>query len=129
MFDPSVVDAAAKQRDIDLTTFGRKTGTPSRRTIWITTDGPRLYIRSGQGLGRDWPQNLLANGRAIVHFEGQDVPVKARHVTDVGEARASWLAVGHKYGLDRGAGSKNDEPLTPGEQATFELLPDPEASA
>src|SRR5207237_9229212 len=30
--------AAAVAREVDLTTFGRATGRPSRRTIWITTD-------------------------------------------------------------------------------------------
>ena len=30
--------AAAVAREVDLTTFGRETGRPSRRTIWITTD-------------------------------------------------------------------------------------------
>jgi deazaflavin-dependent oxidoreductase (nitroreductase family) len=123
MFETAVMDAATNQREVDLSTFGRRTGTPSRRTIWITTDGPRLYIRSGQGLGRDWPRNLLANGRAILHVEGQNVPVRARHVTDAAEARASWAAVKAKYGVERNA-SKDDEPLTPAEQATFELVPD-----
>jgi deazaflavin-dependent oxidoreductase (nitroreductase family) len=123
MFETAVLDAATNQREVDLSTFGRRTGTPSRRTIWITTDGPRLYIRSGQGLKRDWPQNLLATGRAILHVDGQDVPVRARHVTDPAEARASWVAVKTKYGVERNA-SQGGEPLTPAEQATFELLPE-----
>lgn len=128
MFDPSVIEAAANQREVDLSTFGRKTGKPSRRTIWITTDGQRVYIRSGRGLGRDWPQNLLANGRAILHFANTDVTVRARHVTDPSEARRSWLAVAQKYGVDRGSGSKEGEPLTLAEQATFELLPEGDAA-
>jgi deazaflavin-dependent oxidoreductase (nitroreductase family) len=123
MFETAVVDAAATQREVELTTFGRRTGAPSRRTIWITTDGPRLYIRSGQGLVRDWPQNLLANGRAILHVEGRDMPVRARHVTDPAEARGSLAAVKSKYGVDF-TGSKEGEPLTLAEAATFELLPD-----
>ena len=40
--------AAAMVREVDLTTFGRATGRPSRRTVWITTDGlGRIHIRSG----------------------------------------------------------------------------------
>jgi deazaflavin-dependent oxidoreductase (nitroreductase family) len=127
MFETADLDAAANQKEVDLTTFGRRTGAPSRRTIWITSDGPRLYIRSGQGLGRDWPQNLLANGRAILHLEGRDVPVRARHVTDPAEARGSLTAVKSKYGVDF-TGSKEGEPLTPPESATFELLPDAAAA-
>jgi deazaflavin-dependent oxidoreductase (nitroreductase family) len=121
MFENADVDAAATQKEVNLTTFGRRTGAPSRRTVWITTDGPRLYIRSGQGLRRDWPQNLLANGRAILHLEGRDVPVRARHVTDPTEARGSLAAVKSKYGVDFPV-SNDGEPLTPAESATFELL-------
>jgi deazaflavin-dependent oxidoreductase (nitroreductase family) len=123
MFDPAIVSAADTEREIGLTTFGRKSGKASRRIIWITTDGQRLYIRSGQGLGRDWPQNLLANGRAVLHIGTSDVPVRARHVTDPAEARATWSAVKTKYQVERQP-SQGDEPLTPAEQATFELLPE-----
>ena len=70
--------AAAVAREVDLTTFGRETGRPSRRTIWITTDAlGRIHIRSGQGLARDWPRNLLANPRAVLHIDGRDIAVRA----------------------------------------------------
>jgi len=68
--------AAAVVREVDLTTFGRATGRSSRRTIWITTDAlGRVHIRSGQGLSRDWPRNLLANPRAVLHINGRDIAV------------------------------------------------------
>lgn len=86
-----------------------------------------MYIRSGQGLGRDWPQNLLVNGRAVLHVDGRDVPVRARHVADPAEARTSLKVVATKYGTQI-PGSQGDEPLTPAEQATFELLPEDTAS-
>src|SRR5579859_2594725 len=93
--------AAAAAREVDLTTFGRKSGRPSRRTIWITTDERgRVHIRSGQGPTRDWPQNLLANQRAILHIDGRDVEVRARQVTDRSELRASADAVKDKYGRE-----------------------------
>jgi hypothetical protein len=75
------------------------------------------------GLTRDWPKNLLANGRAILHIAGQDVPVRARHVTEPSEARAMHAPVKQKYDAERPA-SKDSEPLTPSEQAVFELRPD-----
>jgi len=123
VFDPALVQTAAREKEVELTTFGRKTNTPSRRIIWITALGDRIYIRSGLGLTRDWPKNLLANGRAILHMAGQDVPVRARHVTDPAEARAMHAPVKQKYAAERPA-STADEPLTPAEQAVFELLPE-----
>ena len=114
---------AAVAREVDLTTFGRETGRPSRRTIWITTDAlGRIHIRSGQGLSRDWPRNLLANPRAVLHINGNDIAVRARHVTDRTELRASHDALAQKYGWQLPA-SQPGEALTPPEHATFELTP------
>jgi len=124
VFDPSILAAAAREKEVELTTFGRKSGQASRRIIWITALDGRLYIRSGLGLTRDWPKNLLANGRAILHIAGHDVPVRARHVTGAHEARGMHAPVKQKYQAERQS-STADEPLTPSEQAVFELLPEP----
>jgi hypothetical protein len=114
---------AAVAREVDLTTFGRATKRPSRRTMWITTDAfGRIHIRSGQGLARDWPRNLLANPRAVLHINGRDIAVRARHVTDRAELRASHAALAQKYGWKLPA-SQPGEALTLPEHATFELTP------
>src|SRR5207302_3093565 len=64
--ESDLASAAAAAAEVDLTTFGRRTGRPSRNTVWITSDAQgRIHIHSGRGLVGDWPQNLLANGRAI----------------------------------------------------------------
>ena len=121
--DHDLASAAATAPEVDLTTFGRKSGRPSRRTIWITTDAQgRMHIRSVLGVVRDWPQNLLANGRAILHVDGKDFPVVARHVTDRAELLASRDAVKAKYGAEVPT-SQAGQPPTPPEQATFELVP------
>jgi hypothetical protein len=121
-FSADVLEAAKHEREVKLTTFGRKSGKPHQVTIWISTDGKRLYIRSGQGLGRNWPQNLIAGGQGVLHAGKTEVKVKPRLLTDPVEARmASSLYTG-KYGPFVKA-SRPNQPLTPGEQATFELLP------
>ena len=38
-----------------------------------------LFYGAGLGLTRDWPKNLLANGRAVLHIGGKNVKVKAHH--------------------------------------------------
>lgn len=122
-FSQEVLEAAAREREVELTTFGRKTGRPHRTIIWVWGDEQRLFIRSGRGMGRDWPQNLLAQGRALLHLGDLEVAVVPRHVSET-EARSLHPLVLRKYG-DAARRSVGDGPPTPAEQATFELLPEP----
>jgi deazaflavin-dependent oxidoreductase (nitroreductase family) len=117
-----LIEAAGREREVTLETYGRKSGEPHRVTVWITTDGQRMHIRSGQGLRRHWPQNLIARGEGLLHLGKKAVKVKPRLVTDPAEARAVSALYKRKYGPFVRA-SKPNEPLTPGEQATFELIP------
>lgn len=121
-WDRETMETALAEREVELTTWGRTTGNPARVIIWIWGDGERLYIRSGQGMGRDWPQNLRARGEGILHLAGREIPVRARHVTDPAEARAGAAMVNRKYTTQHQP-SAEGEPLTAAEQATFELTP------
>ena len=114
--------AAAREKEVTFTTYGRRTGKPRRVIIWIATDGQHLFIRSGKGFRRDWPQNLVARGEAELRVGDQTVRVKPRHVTDPEEARAISRLVRAKYGSIVKS-SNGSEPLTDAEQATFELIP------
>src|SRR5215510_139311 len=116
------IEAAAKERNVKLTTKGRVTGKPRKVTIWITTDGEHLYVRSGAGLGRDWPQNIMAAGRATLTLGARELEVRPRHVTDADEARATSRLARDKYGTYVKP-SNAGEPLTKGETAVFELIP------
>lgn len=121
-FPIDVLEAVAKEREVRLTTYGRNSGNASTVTIWITADGPRVFIRSGQGLKRHWPQNLLKRPEGTLLIGGRVVRFKSRHVTEPAEARLASRAYGPKYGASV-VPSKPSDPPTPGEQATFELLP------
>jgi hypothetical protein len=121
-FSQEVIDAAGREREVRLTTFGRKTSEPSDVTIFVVTDGKRLFILSGQGMVRQWPQNLLARGEGVLHLGDLDVKVKARHVTDPAETRMGSELYGSKYGPSFGP-PKPGEPPKLSEQATFELIP------
>jgi deazaflavin-dependent oxidoreductase (nitroreductase family) len=121
-FGNEVIEAAKREREVTLTTYGRKSGKPHGVTIWVVTDGTRLYIRSGGGLRRQWPQNLTARGEGVLHLGKVAVKVKPRLATDPSEARATSDLYRRKYGSFVKA-SKPGKPLTRGEQASFELLP------
>ena len=121
-FSPELLDALAREPEVTLVTRGRKTGKSRGVTIWITTDGSHVYIRSGEGMTRDWPQNLVAAGEGTLRVRGKDVKVRPRQVTDPDEARATSHLARKKYGAYVKP-SEPGQPLTRGEQAVFELLP------
>ena len=121
-FPGDVLEAVANEKEVRLTTYGRSTGKESSVTIWIVTDGHKVFIRSGQGLVRHWPQNLLNRPEGTLQLDGKAVRFKSRHITDAAEARNSSKLYGPKYGAFVKP-SKEGDPLTPGEQAAFELLP------
>ncbi|HVD46617.1 MAG TPA: nitroreductase/quinone reductase family protein [Candidatus Limnocylindria bacterium] len=121
-FPKEVLDAVANEKEVRLTTYGRKTGKESSVTIWIVTDGDKVFIRSGQGLTRHWPKNLLARPEGKLRVGKRVVPFKSRHINDPAEARHSSRLYGPKYG-SHVKPSREGDSLTPGEQAAFELLP------
>ena len=121
-FSPALLDAVAREPEVTLTTKGRNTGKSHRVTLWIATDGTHVYIRSGEGMTREWPQNLVAAGEGTLRVGGKAVKVKPRHVDDPEEARATSHLARKKYGAYVKP-SQPGQPLTRGEQAVFELLP------
>ena len=121
-FGPKTLEAVAREREVTFTTKGRRSGKPHAVTIWVSSDGRRVFIRSGGGLSRDWPRNLLASGTGILRVGGAYVSVRARQVTDPTEARGVTDLVIRKYGPSVKR-SPEGGPLSLGEQATFELLP------
>jgi len=121
-FSQDVIDAAKNEREVTFTTFGRKTGKPYDVTIFIVTDGHRLFILSGQGMARQWPQNLATRGEGVLHLGGLDVQIKSRQVIDHAETRMIFGLYGSKYGPRFGPPQPGEPPRL-SEQATFELLP------
>jgi hypothetical protein len=117
-----VIDAAAREREVTLTTYGRQTGKPSDVTIFVVTDGTRIFILSGQGMSRQWPQNLAAGGKGVLHLGGQDINIRSRQVSDPAELLNISELYGSKYGSRFGPAQPGDPPRLR-DQATFELLP------
>ena len=66
--DEAVQQALERDRVIDITTTGRKTGQPRRKEIWFHNIEGRFYITGMPG-SRDWYANLVAEPRFTFHLK------------------------------------------------------------
>lgn len=89
MMDEQISRALERDRTIDITTIGRKSGRPRRIEIWFYRADGRIYLSGSPGR-RDWYANLLANPELTFHLKGSvkaDLPARAQPVTDAAERR------------------------------------------
>jgi deazaflavin-dependent oxidoreductase (nitroreductase family) len=94
---------------IDITTTGRKTGSPRRiEIVFHNMDGRIVISGMPSRRPRAWIRNLEADPRITIHLKGgldADLPGTARIITDPAERRAvaEWL-VRHSWPrMDPGA--------------------------
>lgn len=77
---------------VDITTRGRRSGSPRRIEIWLVKVGDRVLIGGTPGR-RDWLANLRSEPSLVVHLkEGviADVPARADEVTDPSVRAEIW---------------------------------------
>ena len=78
--------------EIDVETRSAN-GEVHRTTIWPVVDGGDVYVRSLRGSAGRWYMELMAEPDAVVHVEGEAVPVRAVPAPDVesiGRANAGY---------------------------------------
>jgi len=82
--------ALERDRTIDITTTGRRSGRPRRIETWSYYVDGHVYLSGSPGR-RDWYANLLAEPDFVLHLKRSvqaDLPARARPVTDPVERRA-----------------------------------------
>ena len=98
--DPDIKQALAKDKVIDITTTGARSGKPRRTEIWFYRAGGRIYITGSPGK-RDWYANLLADPAFTFHLKESvsvDLPAHAVPINDEAERRrVTSLIVGPDY--------------------------------
>ncbi len=98
--DESVRAALARDRTIDITTTGRRSGEPRRIEIWFHMIDGRAYITGTPGT-RDWYANLLAHPEFTFHLKESataDLRARATPVTDDAARRALFERILVKVG-------------------------------
>jgi hypothetical protein len=101
-----VRSALGKGALVDITTTGRKSGTPRRIEIATHNIDGRVYI-SGLPGRRDWYANLLERLHLVIHLRAHDgvaidVPATARPITDAEERRRVMAPISRLWKLDLG---------------------------
>ena len=100
---PQVAGALERDRTIDITTIGRKSGQPRRKEIWFHNLDGRLYITGTPGT-RDRYANLAAHPEFTFHLKESvraDLPALARPVLDEAQRREIIAAIHRKLGWSR----------------------------
>jgi deazaflavin-dependent oxidoreductase (nitroreductase family) len=96
--DDRIERALSRGHTIDITTTGRRTGTPRRIEIVFHNIDGRIFISGSPRSDRTraWIHNLSADPHLTFHLKGAvkaDLPATARIVTDEMERRriADWI--------------------------------------
>src|SRR5262245_52122923 len=101
--DESVQQALERDRTIDITTRGRKTGQLRRTEIWFHNVAGRLYITGTPGR-RDWYANLLAHPEFTFHLKQSvhvDLPARATPILDKAQRREIMATIHQKLSGQR----------------------------
>jgi deazaflavin-dependent oxidoreductase (nitroreductase family) len=88
--DDAIRAALERDRTIDITTTGRRSGRPRRIETWSYVVDGQVYLTGSPGR-RDWYANLVANPDLVLHLKRTvhaDLAARARPIVDESERRA-----------------------------------------
>ena len=99
-----IPEPLVRDRAVDITTTGARSGQPQRIEIWTWIADDRVYLTGSPGQ-RDWYANLKANPELVVHVkrgERADLTARARPIEDPAERRAilGRLLAATRYDLE-----------------------------
>lgn len=97
--DENIASALKKDRLIDITTIGKKSGKPSKIEIAFHNFGDKIYI-SGLPGKRDWYANLVANPDFTFHLKQSaqaDISARATPITDAAARKEVLSKVVEKW--------------------------------
>ena len=84
-----IQQALQRDKTIDITTIGRKSGRPRRLEIWFHNLSGRIFITGLPGR-RDWYANMVTNPDFTFHLKESvqaDLPARARPITHTSERK------------------------------------------
>jgi len=91
-------DRLSRQREINLTVTGRRSGRAITIPIWFVLDGERLYLLPVQGSDTQWYKNVLAEPAIRIEARGAAAEFKAVPITDAAHVAGVVEKFREKYG-------------------------------
>lgn len=83
--------------EVDVETSAAPEARAHRTTIWAAVDGDEVYVRSLRGASSRWYRELMANPDAVLHVDGEPIPVRAVHAPDDDSVARATAGFRRKY--------------------------------
>jgi hypothetical protein len=95
----SLKDRLARERQIEISVIGRKSGRKISMPVWFVMTGDNLYLLPVQGSDTQWYQNLIHNPSiGISARRGQETEFRAARITEPKKVSSVVGKFGQKYG-------------------------------
>ena len=98
MKSDSTVIALKKDREIELTVKGRKTGKNLPRPVWFVLKGKEVLLLPVTGTDSQWYKNILRNPQVKISSKGQSFNGKLQAVTEKRQVEEVIELFKGKYG-------------------------------
>lgn len=89
----------SRQREIDLSVTGRKSGRTISNPVWFVLEDENLYLLPVQGSDTQWYKNALADPAIRVNAHGIEAELRAVPITDAKGVASVVEKFRKKYGV------------------------------
>jgi deazaflavin-dependent oxidoreductase (nitroreductase family) len=88
----------SRDREINISVTGRKSGHTISIPVWFVLDGEKLYLLPVQGSDTQWYKNVLKNPKMRIDARGTEAEFKAVPITDAALVKSVVERFREKYG-------------------------------
>src|SRR6266481_6919351 len=93
-------DRLSRNREINITVTGRKSGRAISIPVWFVLEDDKLYLLPVQGSDTQWYKNVLKYPSIRIGARGAEAEVKAVPVTDATQVSSVVKKFRAKYGAN-----------------------------
>lgn len=94
----SLVSVLKKEKEIELTVKGRKTGKQIPRPVWFVLKGTELLLLPVTGTDSQWYKNIVLDSQVKISSNGQSFSGKIRTITEKNQVEEVIELFRGKYG-------------------------------